>query len=445
MKTIKSLHEIVENVCAINIIDADVLRQCGARMFEHDPYSLSVVPLSALDELANGQQTSEARKALNYVDALRGDLVRGTVEFDDGRHYLAIGGYTPLGMESPEQRRHMSGTCVPREAGASLLTCAGYMKGLGLDPQIDVVIYSNNVMTRLEAARSGFDARQCYERARHFTGRVSFSSADAVKYAMDPGDSKLAARVANIADNAAYERYHVNPYHVVIEASGVTPLVKDGRRLSPLFGSDGALDKLARNLEQRAALRYLMDDDIQMVALSGVAGGGKTYLSLYAGLMGLRSGRYKHVLVFRPMYAVGGQDMGTLPGDKEDKFSPWQAAIKDNLDELGAQPRDRAEIFIDPLSYIRGRTFNNMLVIVDDAQSLDKEVILDVMTRLGSDAKLVLTYDLTQSDRPLQPGNSVQAVVDEFVGDPAVATIGFTKTQRSHIASLATTRLYSNL
>lgn len=219
---IKSLREITENVCGINIVDSDVLRQCGTYMFWRDRYSLSVVPLSALNELAEGPQTTEAKEVINFIDALRDDLVRGTVDFDC--HYLAIGGYTPFGMESPEQRRHISGTYVPREAGTSLLACARYMQGLGLD--LDVLVYSNSIMTRMEATRQGFEARYYHEKAPCFGGRIRFASSDAVKYSIDPGNGELADRVVEIANNAIYAKYHASPYHAVIEADGVTPLVK---------------------------------------------------------------------------------------------------------------------------------------------------------------------------------------------------------------------------
>lgn len=421
--------ELFKKSYAINVYDVDVLRDYGIKALTNDDESVAVVPLGIVHEVVSSG-TGGANQIAELLEGYRRQLAEGSVELD-GRHELIVAGLSPspslMGFDS-------------RDAVTCAKSIKQYLDGEGgISALTHVRVVTGDLSKRMVANTFGIEAVAHLSTKMPFDGKTAITHGG-VSYGRKP--SPLVAHEIAVASNALAARtYGLRPYHELIEVRGVNnktvPLVKDGQDLSLLYGADKVLDDVARNDEQRVALRYLMDDSIQMVALSGVAGGGKTYLSLYAGLMGMRSGKYKHILAFRPMYAVGGQDLGTLPGDKDDKFSPWQAAIKDNLDALNVQPRERQAIFIDPLSYIRGRTLADMLVIVDDAQSLDKSLILDIMTRLGDNAKLVLTYDLTQMDRVVKRENSVQAVVDEFVSDPAVATIAFNRTQRSHLAGLA--------
>lgn len=428
-------YELFQKYHSVNVYDADVLRDYGVKALTSDgTRGVVVIPLGIIHDVVSGG-TSGAEQIAELVEGYRLHLAEGSVELDK-RHELIVAQLTPSPFLAD-----LDGTDVV-SCAQSIQRCLGNEGGVMALTHVCIV--SNDLDKRLAANAKGIEAAAYRPQLLPFGGKCGVWR-DGVSC-----DSKVLPLVHAhdiIDESNALTRnvYGLRPYHQLIEVHGVNgktvPLVKDGQSLSRLYGEDKMLDKVARNDEQRVALRYLMDDSIQMVALSGVAGGGKTYLSLYAGLMGMRSGKYKHILAFRPMYAVGGQDLGTLPGDKNDKFSPWQAAIKDNLDALNVQPKERQEIFIDPLSYIRGRTLDDMLVIVDDAQSLDKSLILDIMTRLGNNAKLVLTYDLTQMDRVVKRENSVQAVVDEFVSDPAVATIRFTRTQRSHLADLAASSL----
>lgn len=420
-------NELFKKSHVINIFDVDVLRDYGYEALTYDCESVAVIPLGIIHDVVSGG-TSGANQIAELVEGYRLKLAKGSVELDE-THELILVGLTPCPLMGLD--------------GQDAIGCAQSIRRY-LDGQdrssTHVRIVSNNLSRRLVANAKGVEA------ISYLAKRVPFAGKSEVSGVLYEKPSLLSKYdIIDKSNSFTMDAYGLRPYHQLIEVRGadnrVIPLVKDGQSLSRLYGEDKMLDAVARNDEQRVALRYLMDDSIQMVALSGVAGGGKTYLSLYAGLLGMRSGKYKHILAFRPMYAVGGQELGTLPGDKDDKFSPWQAAIKDNLDALNVQPKERQDIFIDPLSYIRGRTLADMLVIVDDAQSLDKSLILDIMTRLGDNAKLVLTYDLTQMDHVVRRENSVQAVVDEFISDPAVATIGFTRTQRSHLASLAASSL----
>lgn len=219
-----------------------------------------------------------------------------------------------------------------------------------------------------------------------------------------------------------------------------------------------------RNLEQAVASEYLNDDRIQMVSLGGVAGAGKSLLSLAYGLDQVQKGNYSKVTVFRLTYALGRQDQGFLPGDLEAKMAPWAQAVWDNVqkyDKLKGKnkaarrrntnndgvPEDPSEqlkakygdvISVEPITYLRGRTLEDQLIIVDDAQSLDRSDILDVISRLGETSKIVFTFDLDQQDNPyLEKDTSIAWLVNRLKNDPTFAHISFTKSERSRLAQLA--------
>lgn len=213
-----------------------------------------------------------------------------------------------------------------------------------------------------------------------------------------------------------------------------------------------------RNLEQALASEWLNDPNIQMLSLGGVAGGGKSLLTIAYGLDAVRHHQFDHVTVFRSMYAVGRQDAGFLPGDIDDKMRPWAQAVWDSVrkyDSLLGRRRPRRPaaadgvpetledryadmITISPLTWIRGRTFENQLIIVDDAQSLDRSVLLDMVSRLGSGSKIVFTFDMDQQDNPyLSKGTSIVSLVNRLKSEPLFAHVEFVKSERSALAQLA--------
>src|SRR6185312_1228017 len=152
---------------------------------------------------------------------------------------------------------------------------------------------------------------------------------------------------------------------------GLVRLVKGDR---DVFGLHG------RSAEQRLAIDLLMDRDVGIVSLGGRAGTGKSALALCAGLEAvLERGEHKKVVVFRPLYAVGGQELGFLPGSEDDKMNPWAQAVFDTLGALVSQNVmdeviDRGMLEVLPLTHIRGRSLHDSFVIVDEAQSLEKNV-----------------------------------------------------------------------
>ncbi|WP_131101966.1 PhoH family protein [Streptomonospora litoralis] len=203
-----------------------------------------------------------------------------------------------------------------------------------------------------------------------------------------------------------------------------------------------------RSAEQRIALDLLTDPEVGIVSLGGRAGTGKSALALCAGLEAvLERGQHRKVMVFRPLYAVGGQELGYLPGTENEKMSPWSQAVHDTLSAVTTQDVidevvDRGMLEVLPLTHIRGRSLHDAFVIVDEAQSLERGVLLTVLSRLGENSRVVLTHDIAQSDN-LRVGryDGVVAVVEKLKGHPLFSHITLTRSERSPIAALVTEML----
>lgn len=267
--------------------------------------------------------------------------------------------------------------------------------------------------------------------------------------------------------------YNRIPFHAIVE-------VKEGNLTSTYFkDGDSYVDLDAtgcmgtvhirnirpRSIEQAVAMCYLDDPDIQMVSLGGVAGAGKSFMAISEGLEAVKRGEYDRVTVFRSMYAVGRQEQGFLKGDAEDKMRPWAQAVWDDVrkyDMLNGGKKARKSdadskvvgddgktrtslesrygdiIGVEPITYLRGRTLENQFVIVDDAQSLDRSILLDVVSRLGEGSKIVFTFDMDQQDNPfLSRGTSIESLIQRLKDDQRFAHIDFRKSERSELAQLA--------
>jgi len=203
-----------------------------------------------------------------------------------------------------------------------------------------------------------------------------------------------------------------------------------------------------RSAEQRIALELLLDPEVGIVSLGGRAGTGKSALALCAGMEAvLERGQHQKVVVFRPLYAVGGQELGYLPGSESEKMGPWAQAVFDTLGAITSRDvideilaRDMLEVL--PLTHIRGRSLHDSYVIVDEAQSLERNVLLTVLSRIGANSKVVLTHDVAQRDN-LRVGrhDGVVAVVEKLKGHPLFGHVTLTRSERSPIAALVTEML----
>ncbi|MCW2575213.1 MAG: putative phosphate starvation-inducible protein ATP-binding PhoH [Modestobacter sp.] len=203
-----------------------------------------------------------------------------------------------------------------------------------------------------------------------------------------------------------------------------------------------------RSAEQRVALDLLLDPEIGIVSMGGRAGTGKSAVALGAGLESVMERRaHKKDDIFRPLYAVGGQELGYLPGGENEKMSPWAQAVYDTLGALVSpavidEIDSRGLIEVLPLTHIRGRSLHDSFVIVDEAQSLERGVLLTVLSRLGSGSRVVLTHDVAQRDN-LRVGrhDGITAVIEALKGHHLFSHTTLTRSERSPIAALVTEML----
>ncbi|MSZ10438.1 MAG: AAA family ATPase, partial [Actinobacteria bacterium] len=217
---------------------------------------------------------------------------------------------------------------------------------------------------------------------------------------------------------------------------GKVKLVRGDR---DVFGVNG------RSAEQRLAIDVLLDPEVGIVSLGGRAGTGKSAMALLAALeMVIERRKHKKIIVFRPIFAVGGQELGYLPGSESEKMNPWGQAIFDTLGPLVSKEVidhivDRGLLEILPLTHIRGRSLHDAFVIVDEAQSLERNTLLTVLSRIGQNAKVVLTHDVAQRDN-LRVGrhDGIAAVIESLKDNELFAHMTLQRSERSAIAALVT-------
>lgn len=229
--------------------------------------------------------------------------------------------------------------------------------------------------------------------------------------------------------------------------SGLGRVTPD-KRVRLVRGDREAFGVHGRSAEQRVAIDLLLDPDVGIVSLGGRAGTGKSALALCAGLESVLERRaHRKVVVFRPLYAVGGQELGYLPGSESEKMSPWAQAVFDTLSavvspEVIEEVLDRGLLEVLPLTHIRGRSLHDAFVVVDEAQSLERNVLLTVLSRIGQGSRVVLTHDVAQRDN-LRVGrhDGVAAVIEALKGHPLFAHVTLTRSERSPIAALVSEML----
>jgi PhoH-like ATPase len=198
----------------------------------------------------------------------------------------------------------------------------------------------------------------------------------------------------------------------------------------------------SKSAEQAIAIDYLTDDSIKIVSLGGRAGTGKTTLALAAGVEQVNRGMYKKIIVFRSMHAVGGEELGFLPGTEAEKMDPWTAAIYDSLGSFLTpqqinQLKAKQTIEVLPLTHIRGRTFNNAFILIDESQNLERATILTALSRLGKNSKAVMSWDVSQRDNfRVGRHDGVYEVTSRLLGEKLFAHTSLQKSERSDVAEL---------
>ena len=307
----------------------------------------------------------------------------------------------------------------------------------------DVVLVSKDLPMRVKASSVGLSAEEYRAEAVVETGCTGMAELDVPGTVVD-----LLYEDERIDLDEAREYPCHTGLVLVSERGSALARVTPDKQIRLVRGDREAFGLHGRSAEQRVALDILLDPEVGIVSLGGRAGTGKSALALCAGLEAVLERRqHRKVIVFRPLYAVGGQELGYLPGSESEKMSPWGQAVFDTLgavttQEVVEEVVDRGMLEVLPLTHIRGRSLHDAFVIVDEAQSLERNVLLTVLSRIGRDSRVVLTHDIAQRDN-LHVGrhDGVVAVVEKLKGHPLFAHVTLTRSERSPIAALVTEML----
>ena len=307
----------------------------------------------------------------------------------------------------------------------------------------DVVLVSKDLPMRVKASSMGLTAEEYRAELVVESGWTGMAEVDV---AADLLDALYDETVIDL--DAARDLPCHTGLVLLSDRGSALGRVTPEKRVRLVRGDREAFGLHGRSAEQRIALDLLLDPEVGIVSLGGRAGTGKSALALCAGLEAVLERRqHRKVVVFRPLYAVGGQDLGYLPGTENEKMSPWAQAVFDTLgavatSEVVEEVLDRGMLEVLPLTHIRGRSLHDAFVIVDEAQSLERNVLLTVLSRIGRDSRVVLTHDVAQRDN-LRVGrhDGIVAVVEKLKGHPLFAHVTLTRSERSPIAALVTEML----
>jgi len=397
-----------------------------------------VLPLVVISELEGKRHHHElgwfARESLRMLDDLR-------IE------YSRLDRPVPIGTENGTlqvELNHTDPAVLPvgfrtDSNDSRILACALNLAAEGKD----VVLVSKDIPLRVKAGAVGLPADEYHAHDVVPSGWTGMTELDVASTDID----ELFNEGYLDLDEARDLPCHTG-LRLLGGSSSALGRVTPDKRIQLVRGEREAFGLHGRSAEQRIALDLLMDESIGIISLGGKAGTGKSALALTAGLEAVLERRtQRKVVVFRPLYAVGGQELGYLPGSESEKMGPWAQAVFDTLDGL-ASPEVLEEVLargmleVLPLTHIRGRSLHDSFVIVDEAQSLERNVLLTVLSRLGTGSRVVLTHDVAQRDN-LRVGrhDGVAAVIEKLKGHPLFAHITLTRSERSPIAELVTDML----
>ncbi|MDQ3502436.1 MAG: PhoH family protein [Actinomycetota bacterium] len=403
-----------------------------ARFAEHEV----VLPLVVVSELEGKRDHPElgwfARQALRLLDDLR--IAHGRLD-------------RPIPIANGTLRvelNHVDTSVLPpavrgTDGDSRILAVAANLAADGAE----VILVSKDLPLRVKAASIGLTAQ---EYRAELAVNCGWTGMDELEISGAELNELYAA--GRLELEAARELpTHTGLVLLSERGSGLGRVAPD-KSVRLVRGDREAFGVRGRSAEQRVAIDLLLDPDIGIVSLGGRAGTGKSALALCAGLESVLERRaHKKVIVFRPLYAVGGQDLGYLPGDSAEKMGPWAQAVFDTLGALVSadvveEILVRGLLEVLPLTHIRGRSLHDAFVVVDEAQSLERGVLLTVLSRLGQGSRVVLTHDVAQRDN-LRVGrhDGVNAVIEALKGHPLFAHVTLTRSERSPIAALVTEML----
>lgn len=415
------------------ILDTSVLLSDPRAMFRFAEHEV-VIPIVVINELEKKRNDLEigffARKALRYLDDLRAKHER--LDFP-----ISVGDGGSLRVEL----NHIDQSVLPAgfqlgDNDSRILAVAANLKNEGFD----VTVVSKDLPMRVKASALGMSAEE-------YLAELATDGEWSGIEEIDLSGDDMAELYGE--DELIHESVRELPTNTGLiihsERGSALGKVTENKTIKLVRGDREVFGVHGRSAEQRLAIDVLLDPEIGIVSLGGRAGTGKSALALCAGLEAVLERRqHKKIMVFRPLYAVGGQELGYLPGTEGEKMNPWGQAVFDTLGALVSKEVieevvSRGILEVLPLTHIRGRSLHDTFVIVDEAQSLERNVLLTMLSRIGQKSRVVLTHDIAQRDN-LRVGrhDGIASVVETLKGQSLFSHLTLTRSERSEIAALVT-------
>ncbi len=421
------------------VLDTSVLLSDPKAMFRFAEHAV-ILPVVVISELEKKRHDPEigffAREALRNLDELRAEHER--LDFP-----IAVGKGGSLRVEL----NHSNQTVLPSglqlgDNDSRILAVALNLANEGMA----VTVVSKDLPMRVKAASIGLAAEEYRAELAPDSGYTGIAEVaiSAEEMASLYDDEVISSKaVAGIPVNTSLV--------ISSERGSALGRVTSPGKISVVRGDRDLFGLSGRSAEQRLAIDVLLDPTIGIVSLGGRAGTGKSALALCAGLEAVLERQvHRKIMVFRPLYAVGGQDLGYLPGDAAEKMNPWAEATFDTLSSVVShnvveEVMARGLLEVLPLTHIRGRSLHDSFVIVDEAQSLERNVLLTMLSRIGQNSRVVLTHDVAQRDN-LRVGrhDGVASVIEALKGQQLFAHLTLMRSERSAIAALVTDLLEGN-
>ncbi|MEX0151152.1 PhoH family protein [Microbacterium sp. LMI1-1-1.1] len=415
------------------VLDTSVLLSDPRAYFRFAENSV-VIPVVVITELEKKRHDPEigyfARQALRHLDELR--IEYGRLDFpvpvgDDGTLRVELNNTDPSVLPSGMRLG---------DNDSRILAVAMNIAREGAE----VTVVSKDLPMRVKAASLGLATEEYLAEQAMDSGWTGIATIDV------SGDELSDLYETEVAASEVVAGLPVNTGLIIHSERGSALGRVTGRGEFRLVRGDrDAFGLHGRSAEQRVALDLLLDPEVGIVSLGGRAGTGKSALALCAALEAvLERQQQKKIIVFRPLFAVGGQELGFLPGDQAEKMNPWGQAVFDTLGSVVSsnvleEVLARGLLEVLPLTHIRGRSLHDSFVIVDEAQSLERNVLLTVLSRIGQNSKVVLTHDVGQRDN-LRVGrhDGVASVIETLKGHALFGHVTLTRSERSAIAALVT-------
>ncbi|MEY5001125.1 MAG: hypothetical protein RLZZ211_1161 [Bacteroidota bacterium] len=406
------------------------------------------IPITVLEELdkfkiGNDTKNFSAREVIRFIDKLSGS---GSLQ-----EWISLGkGLGKFKVVMDEQPSGLNAEKVYAMGKNDHKIINAALSLMELEQKRTVILVTKDINLRIKAKALGVVAED-YE-----TGKVnSVDIQSAGKYGIDGIDSEVIREIftrGSIEENGLLgDRKATNGYYIL----------KNGKTSSLAFYNHHS-DQIERiekefvygikpkNAEQAFAFHALLNPDVKLVAMQGVAGTGKTLLALAAALE--QNKKFNQVILARPLVPLSNKEIGFLPGDADDKIGPYMEPLWDNLKFIKSQFGENEKkykailemeqtkrIVITPLAFIRGRSLSNIMFIIDEAQNLTPHEVKTIITRAGENTKIVFTGDVHQIDTPYldENSNGLAYLIDRLQGQPLFANVRLEKGERSELANLA--------